>query len=156
MMQRLKRVVASVFLCGVGVFVAAASRGALNAQEHQHPGTGAHRHPEAAKIANPVPADARSIAAGQELYQKHCAGCHGETGKGDGTMGEELDPKPADLTDPKRKHGSSDGEVFTVIRDGVKGTGMKPFGRKMTAHELWDVVNYLRSIGPKPSQDQNH
>ena len=67
-------------------------------------------------------------------------------------MGEELDPKPADLTDAEWKHGSSDGEIFTVIHDGVKGTGMKAFARKMTAHQLWNVVNYLRSLGPKPAQ----
>src|SRR5712692_8905241 len=107
MVQRPKRLVASVFFCAVAVFVAAASRAALTAQEHQHPSTGgAHHHPDAAKIVNPVAADARSIAAGRELYQKHCAGCHGETGKGDGMMGEELDPKPADLTDAEWKHGS--------------------------------------------------
>jgi len=33
-----------------------------------------------------------------------------------------------------------------VIRDGVKSTGMKPHARKMTAHQMWDVVNYVRSI----------
>ena len=44
--------------------------------------------------------------------------------------------------------GSTDGEIFVVIRDGVKNTGMKPYGRKMTTHQIWDVVNYLRSMGP--------
>jgi mono/diheme cytochrome c family protein len=64
-------------------------------------------------------------------------------------LGEELNPKPPDLTDAEWKHGSTDGEIFTVIRDGVRSTGMKAYGRKMTAHQVWDVVNYLRSIGPK-------
>jgi len=36
-----------------------------------------------------------------------------------------------------------------VIRDGVKSTGMKPFGKKLTTHQLWDVVNFVRSLGPK-------
>jgi len=79
--------------------VAGAAIAALPAQTaHQHPqpGThptgGAHRHPEAAKMTNPVHADATSIAAGKNLYDKHCAGCHGDTGKGDGSMGTELDP----------------------------------------------------------------
>ncbi len=109
---------------------------------------GAHRHPEAVKIKNPATADAASIAAGQALFVKHCSSCHGDTGKGDGMMGEELDPKPANLTDADWKHGSSDGEIFTVIRDGVKGTGMKTFSKKLTVHQIWDVVNYVRSIGP--------
>jgi len=117
-------------------------------QEHQHPEGGAHRHPQAAGLKNPVPANAASIAAGKQIYEKQCAGCHGDMGKGDGAMGEELNPKPANLVDAEWKHGSSDGEIFTVIRDGVKTTGMKPYGRKITAHQIWDVVNYLRSIGP--------
>ena len=119
-------------------------------QAHEHPPEGgAHHHPQAAKIKNPVPPSAASIASGQQLYQKQCAGCHGDTGRGDGAMGEELNPKPSNLADADWKHGSTDGEIFTVIRDGVKSTGMKPFGRKMTTHQLWDVVNYVRSLRPK-------
>ena len=118
-------------------------------QEHQHPAEGAHHHPQAAKLKNAVPISAASIAAGQALYQKQCAGCHGDTGKGDGTMGAELNPKPSNLADADWKHGSTDGEIFTVVRDGVKSTGMKPFGRKLTTHQLWDVVNYVRSLGPR-------
>ena len=128
------------------VFLAAASVGLLAQTQHD---VGAHHHPEAAKIVNPVAPDAKSVAAGQKLFKKYCADCHGESGKGDGMEGEELNPKPADLTDNQWKHGDTDGEIYTVIRDGAKGTGMKAFGSKMTAHELWDVVNYVRSIGPK-------
>ncbi len=143
-----------VLFCAV-VLAAAAALSAV-AQEHQHgdaqhPATGVHHHPEAAKIQNPVAADATSIAAGQKLYVRHCSECHGESGKGDGEMAGDLNPKPADLTDAQWKHGDTDGEIFVVIRDGVKGTGMKSFAKKMTTHEMWDVVNYLRSIGPKPS-----
>ena len=137
-------------------FVAAATLAARAPQEHQHAGAqhpagGAHHHPEAAKIENPVKADATSIAEGQKLYTKYCSECHGDTGKGDGEMAGDLNPKPADLTDAEWKHGSTDGEIFVVIRDGIKGTGMKTFAKKMTEHQMWDTVNYIRSIGPKPS-----
>jgi len=120
-----------------------------NPQEHQHPAEGAHHHPKAAAIKNPVPPSAASVAAGQTVYQKQCAGCHGDTGKGDGAMGEELNPKPSNLSDAEWKHGSTDGEIFVVIRDGVKSTGMKSYARKLTTHQIWDVVNYVRSLGPK-------
>jgi mono/diheme cytochrome c family protein len=123
----------------------------LVAQEHQHPTAGAHHHPEAAKIQNPVKADATSVAAGKELYAKHCSECHGDTGKGDGTMADEYTPKPPDLTDADWKHGSSDGEIFVLIRDGSKNTAMKPYGKKLTTHQIWDVVNFVRSIGPAKS-----
>jgi mono/diheme cytochrome c family protein len=125
---------------------------AARQQEHQteaaHPPAAVHRHADAAKLKNPVTANATSIAAGQKLYVKQCAVCHGDTGKGDGKMGEEMIPKPADFTDDDWKHGSSDGEIFTLIRNGAKGTGMKAYSRKLTTHEIWDLVNYIRSIGP--------
>jgi mono/diheme cytochrome c family protein len=103
---------------------------------------------QATKPTNPVQADAASMAAGKKLYDSNCASCHGDTGLGDGRAGKTLTPPPANLTDDTWIHGSTDGEIFLVIRDGVKDTGMKPFGSKMTAHQMWDVVNYLRSIGP--------
>ena len=126
---------------------------ALGAAIGQHEGhmAGEHRHPAAARLKNPVAANSASIAAGAALYAKHCAGCHGDAGKGDGTMGDEMNPKPANLTDADWKHGSSDGEIFTVVRYGVKGAGMKAFSGKMTVHQTWDVVNYMRSIGPAKS-----
>jgi mono/diheme cytochrome c family protein len=125
----------------------------LASAQHEHPATGAHRHPAAEKLKNPVAADPASIAAGSKAYAKHCSECHGDDGKGDGMMGDDLDPKPPDLTDADWKHGSSDGEIFTVIEHGVKGTGMKAFARKLTAHQAWDVVNYQRSIGPAKPYD---
>jgi mono/diheme cytochrome c family protein len=120
------------------------------AQQHQHEG-GAHRHPEAAKLQNPVPADAASIEAGKKIYAKTCAECHGESGKGDGTMADEYTPRPPDLTDAEWKHGSTDGEIFVLIRDGSKGTAMKAYGSRMSPRDIWNVVNYLRSIGPAKS-----
>ncbi|MGH9808553.1 MAG: c-type cytochrome, partial [Terriglobia bacterium] len=118
--------------------------GARTPQDHQRPPEGGVRqHRQAARIRNAVPSSAASIAAGQELYQQQCAGCHGDTGQGDGALGEELNPKPSNLTDADWKHGSTDGEIYTVIREGVKSTGMKGYSRKMTTYQVWDVVNYV-------------
>jgi high-affinity iron transporter len=106
---------------------------------------------KAARTKNPVPPTPASIQSGHVVYDRLCASCHGEAGKGNGLMGEELNPKPADLTDAEWKHGSTDGEIYALIRSGVKGTGMKAYGRKLTTHQVWDVVNYIRSIGPAKS-----
>ena len=47
------------------------------------------------------------------------------------------------------KHGSTDAEIFAVIRDGAKGTGMRGFAGRMTTKELWTVLNYVRTLGPE-------
>src|SRR5215471_4053045 len=95
------------FLVAIGAWSATAL-GAWTPQDRPGPPqSAAHQHPDASRLKNAVPADAASIAAGQALYQKLCVGCHGDTGKGDGALGDELNPKPADLTDGNWKHGST-------------------------------------------------
>ena len=88
-------------------------------------------------------------ARGAQLFMKHCATCHGETGKGDGKMAASIpEPKPSNLTDAAWKHGSTDGEIFTMIKDGSKGTGMRGYGARMKPDDMWNVVNYVRALAP--------
>ena len=104
--------------------------------------------PTAKKLKNPVAAAPESVAAGQQLYAKYCRFCHGADAKGNGPMA----PKgthPPDLTAGKAQE-LTDGEIFAVIRDGAgPHQEMKPFKGKMQEQEMWNVVNYLRSIGSK-------
>src|SRR5919197_1683475 len=76
-------------------------------------------NPEAAKVKNPIPATAKSIEAGQKLYQTNCRHCHGAKGLGDGPLAPKDPPPPANLTDAEWKYGSSDGEIFNTIKNGV-------------------------------------
>jgi len=111
----------------------------------------ARRNPEAQKLKNPEPQNTESVEAGKKLYQRHCAACHGPNGKGDGGMAL-SGGEPSDLTDDVWDHGSSDGEIFVVIRDGVSAD-MLAYKEKLTEKQIWQVVNYIRSIGPKPSKE---
>jgi mono/diheme cytochrome c family protein len=106
----------------------------------------------AAQGANAVPSTPKSIADGANVYNRSCASCHGKTGQGDGPAAKQLTPSPSNLVDGEWKHGAGDSEIFTVIRNGVPKTAMKGFASKMTEHEIWDVINYLRSIGPQPAK----
>jgi mono/diheme cytochrome c family protein len=111
-----------------------------------------HQHAEAAKEKNPVAADAASLEAGKKLYAENCSDCHGEQGKGDGPAAPYAgDPPPSDLSDAEWRHGSTDGEIYAVIRDGVEGTGMKDFGKDLKPTEIWHLVNYVKTFAPKPA-----
>ena len=117
---------------------------------------GTHTHAAAAKVTNPVKAEEASIAAGQKLYATHCAACHGPTGAGDGVQASKFTPRPSNLIDAEWKHGPSDGEIFTVIKNGIPKTAMSAFSKKITERETWDVVNFLRSVSPKTEPPHAH
>ena len=140
-------------LCLQASLFAAAGQQQQKPQEHQH-AEGKHTHPDAAKMKNPVASSAASIAAGKKLYDAQCASCHGPTGKGDGKAGALLKPLPSDISDTEWKHGSSDGEIFTVIRDGARQTGMRAYGSRIPANDIWNLVNYVRSLSPKTTKSQ--
>ena len=74
----------------------------------------------------PAPA-AERIAAGKLSYRIHCAGCHGEAGRGDGPMRGVLKVAPSDLTRLALAHGGRfpREETYQVIdgRREVRGHG---------------------------------
>ena len=104
-------------------------------------------NPDAAKLKNPVPSTPASIAAGKTTYSK-CASCHGINGEGG--PGNDLIPAAPNLVDDPWDHGSTDGEIFDNIRNGVgPDFNMVPFKDQLKDDEIWNVVNYLRSIAKK-------
>jgi mono/diheme cytochrome c family protein len=141
-MRRMSDVPAAFLVMVYVVYVAVSAATAVG-QGRQESTAG---NPEAKKLKNQVAATPKSIAAGQQTFQKFCASCHGKDAKGDGPMAPK-DSHPPNLTDEVWTHGSTDGEIFTVISDGAgPKSEMKPFKSKLTAEEIWNVVNYLRSL----------
>ena len=105
--------------------------------------------PEGKKLKNPVASTPESIKGGQASFQKYCRFCHGADAKGNGPMAPK-DTHPSDLTDAKWDRGSTDGELFMVIKEGAGPKfDMKGFKSKMTDQEIWNIVNYLHSLQAK-------
>ena len=108
---------------------------------------------QAKDLKNPIPADAESVSAGQKIYSKACMMCHGQTGKGDGPIAKTLKPeatKPSSLVDDQWDYGSTDGEMFVAIRDGIGPKfEMKVQKGKISDQEIWHLVNYVRSLASK-------
>jgi mono/diheme cytochrome c family protein len=98
-------------------------------------------------IANPVPADARSLANGRKYFQVTCAVCHGDLGDGNGAL-RQMNPNygfaPSLLADLTRNR--TDGYIWGKMRNG--GVLMPPANRIEEA-ERWDVVNYVRGLQGK-------
>lgn len=127
------------------VFGLSLALGAIVTLSAQNPGGS----PAGKAMKNPVAASADSVAAGSALYAKNCRFCHGTDAKGNGPMAPK-DTHPSDLTDAKWDRGATDGEIFLVIRDGA-GPDMQMKGLKgrLSDTDIWNVVNFLRSVGPK-------
>ena len=136
------RRVSVLLMSGLILFVAAVSAVTAGAQSN-----GAAT--AAAKLKNPVATSATSVTAGAAAYKKYCSFCHGATAKGNGPLAPK-DSMPPDLTDAKWEHGSTDGEIFTLISNGGGATSkMIAFKGKMPEQDIWHIVNFLRSLGPK-------
>jgi mono/diheme cytochrome c family protein len=62
--------------------------------------------------------------------------------------------KASDLTDPRGwTFGQTDGHLFIAIKDGTKGQ-MPGFAAKLKDDQIWKIVNFIRSIGPKDKRPE--
>lgn len=78
-------------------------------------------------LINPVPLTHPGLDEGRMHWADHCALCHGNDGKGNTEIGRNLYPKAPDMTAPATQ-GLSDGELFSIIKNGVRLTGMPAWG----------------------------
>ena len=99
---------------------------------------------------NPVAPGAQTLAAGKALYKRECASCHGDAGKGDGKKGQDLEPTPADFSDPDVA-GQSDGALFWKVTTGRRP--MPSFRKTLSDEQRWQVVHYVRSLASRTGKE---
>ena len=120
-------------------------------QEQKAPAAGAAAEyripPEASKLANPVKATPASLAAGKKTYGFDCAMCHGKDGDGKGELALDMKLKLVDYRDPASLKEMTDGDLFYIIKNG-KGD-MTGEGDRSKPDEIWNLVNYVRSLAQK-------
>lgn len=102
---------------------------------------------DAKQLANPVKSTSESLAKAKKQYSYDCAMCHGENGNGKGDLVEDMKLTLKDYTDPASLSGMSDGDLFTVIKDG-KGK-MPADGGRTKPDDVWNLVNLVRSFAKK-------
>jgi cytochrome c553 len=104
-------------------------------------------------MKNPVPLTPQVLADGRSHFADHCAGCHGNDGKGGG-MAKSMYPKAPDMT-LAATQSLSDGELFSIIENGVRLTGMPGFGSGTaeSAYGSWGLVHFIRHL-PKLTAEE--
>jgi mono/diheme cytochrome c family protein len=96
---------------------------------------------------NPVARTPDVLADGRAHFAEHCAGCHGNDGRGKTAIGRNLYPKVPDLS-AQETQSLSDGEIFYIIKNGVRFTGMPAWGEDSPEgdRESWHLVHFIRHL----------
>ena len=97
-------------------------------------------------LVNPLAATQDNLRDGRLHFADHCAICHGTDGSCDTMMGSGLYPKPPDLRLAETQK-LSDGELFWIIENGVRFTGMPAFSSPHSSQEdSWKLVHFIRHL----------
>jgi mono/diheme cytochrome c family protein len=96
---------------------------------------------------NPLPLTPEVLAEARAHFADHCAVCHGNDGKGESGMGKTMYPRTPDMTLPRTQN-LSDGELFSIIENGVRLTGMPGFGSGTaeSGRASWTLVHFVRHL----------
>ena len=103
--------------------------------------------PEDAARKNPIKFTDASVNRGKKVFATQCALCHGDKGDGKSDLAKEMALTPPDFTQPDSLAKRTDGELFAIVANG-KDPMPSQKGR-MPDPQIWNLVNYLRSLGGK-------
>jgi mono/diheme cytochrome c family protein len=100
---------------------------------------------EAREARNPLPAEPQVLAQGRAHFADHCASCHANDGSGDTCLGRNLYPRAPDMRGPTTQ-ALTDGELFYIIENGVRHTGMPAWGGSGKPEASWELVHFIRHL----------
>lgn len=103
--------------------------------------------PSSAKaLKSPTRIDDDRLAEARMHWADHCAICHANDGSGNTPIGKGLFPKPPDMR-TKVTQSKIDGELFFIIENGVRLTGMPAWGSDGShSDESWALVAFIRQL----------
>jgi len=100
---------------------------------------------EAGKMKNPLPETADVVSQGQEIFLGSCAECHGADGRADTTIGRNMSPPAMDLNSPHVQHWS-DAELFWIIQNGVRPSGMPAWKSSIPENDTWKLARFVHAL----------
>jgi mono/diheme cytochrome c family protein len=104
--------------------------------------------------ANPVEATPEVLEEGLAHFADHCATCHANDGSGDTPMGRSFYPPAPDMRAPRTQR-LTDGELFSIIENGIRLTGMPAWGSGTPEGERgsWGLVHFIRRLPSLAADD---
>ena len=100
---------------------------------------------EAGKMKNPLPETDEVVSQGQQVFLESCALCHGADGRGDTSIGRNMYPPAADMHSPHVQHWN-EAELFWIIRNGVRLTGMPSWQSSISENDTWKLARFIHSL----------
>ena len=105
------------------------------------------------ELKNPHPLTEEGLAEAREHWAAHCSTCHALDGSGNTTIGRNLYPKAPDMRDLDTQK-LTDGEMFYIISNGVRFTGMPAWGGEDSPQSIWELVGYIRRLPALPPEEK--
>jgi mono/diheme cytochrome c family protein len=107
----------------------------------------------APKVSSPLVRAPEAAAAGLTHYREMCVTCHGAPGVDPSEAGEGLNPPAPDLS-LARVQKRTDGELFWLVQNGIRMTGMPAFGATHKDDEIWKIVAFLRRLPALTAEEE--
>jgi mono/diheme cytochrome c family protein len=102
-------------------------------------------------IESPPLNDTSMIDEGFGHFNRMCVGCHGAPGINHGRRSRAFNPPPPDLAEAVSDQ--SDAEIFWIVKNGIKMTGMPAFGESHNDQEIWQIISFVHLL-PKMTAEQ--
>lgn len=103
---------------------------------------------------NPVAPTPSVLEDSLAHFADHCASCHGNNGSGETALGQGFYPKAPDMRGPATQE-LTDGELFSIIENGIRLTGMPAWstGTPEGEHASWTLVHFIRRLPSITAED---
>ena len=101
---------------------------------------------------NPFTATPEVLVEASTHFADHCATCHANNGSGQTTIGQNMYPKPPDMRQRQTQE-LTDGEIYSIIHNGIRLTGMPAWGEAENDQESWKLVLFIRHL-PKLTAEE--
>ena len=101
---------------------------------------------------NPFTPTPEVLSEARSHFADHCATCHGNDGSGNTEIGQNLYPKPPDMRQSETQH-LTDGEIYYIIHNGIRLTGMPSWGGPGRDDDSWKLVLFIRHLPQMAPQE---